>query len=572
MKNFIKQLNKSSLLWAILFVFLVSCGDSFLDETTYSFLTPDNAFSQPAYIEQGIVGLHEQARVGWWTPNNWGTTVMFTLGTDLSYNGEQPDNTSPMNYVTNYTPLAGSSNQWSRSYGLIQKANILIDAINISDDAIWTNAGEKEVLLGEAMFFRAFGYRILVTLFGDVPLVTEVINTPKLDFVRAPKADIYSLLESDLNYAANHLPVRGSEKAPGRITQGAAWHLLSEIYLAQSKFQDAVTAASHVIDDYDYALMTRRFGTKLGNDIFGSGDPYFDLFGYGNHNLSENTEAIWVIQIAPNVAGGSEYPGERMYGNAYHLMGNTPDGFRAFRGELVNGLYTGYSDTLGQSVAWNRPTSYVLYTIWGGGNWNVDQRNAEHNLKRNFYFDNPASAYHGQKIEWSLYAAAGVTRPNPRQDTLQYIFPFFMKVTAPCERFTNAPLSGGGVNHKCIYAMRLAETYLLRAEAYLGLGDLGKAADDINMVRNRAKALPVDPNDVTIDYILDERARELYAEEMRTITLWRLGKAVERIRKYNDNPVRPGLNIQDYHKLWPIPQTEIDRNTDAVLTQNLGYD
>ena len=568
--NFIKQINKSSLLWAILFAFLVSCSDSFLEEVPKSFLTPDNAFSQPAYIEQGVIGLHQQART-WWTNNNAGTTTRMTLGTDLAYHGEQPGSGTFMNYQSNMTPTAGTGNFWNSPYGLIQKANVVINAIEKSDDAIWINPGEKEALLGEAMFFRAFAYRILVVCFGDVPLVVEAIDYPKTDFVRAPKAEIYSLMESDLNYAVRYLPVRGSEKAPGRITQGAAWHLLTETYLIQSKYQDAVTAATHVIDDYGYALMTRRFGTKLGSDIFGSGDPYFDLFGYGNHNLSENTEGIWVIQVAPGVAGGGDYPGERMFGPAYYRVGNTPDGFPASRGEFVEGVYTSYSDTLGQPVAWNRPTNYVCYEIWGGGNWDVDQRNAEHNIKRSFYFDNPASAYHGQKIEWSLYAAAGVTRANPRQDTCEYIFPYFMKVCAPCERFTDAGRSGGGVNHKCLYAIRLAETYLLRAEAYLGLNQKDKAADDINEVRNRARAIPVTPGEVTIDYILDERARELYSEEFRMITLLRLGKLVERVRKYNDNPLRPGLGIQDYHNLFPIPQTEIDRNVNAVLTQNPGY-
>ena len=570
MKNIINQYNKIGLLWVVILIFSVSCGDGFLEEKPKSFLTPENAYSQPAYIEQGIVGLHQQARL-WWVDNTPVTTVMFALGTDLAYYGENPGGGTMMNYLTNLSPTSGSGTMWNGSYGLIQKANVLINSIHISDDAIWTTPGEKEVFLGEAMFFRALAYRNLVVLFGDVPLVNEVIDYPKTDFVRAPKADIYSLMEEDLKYAASHLPVRGSEKAPGRITQGAAWHLLCETYIIQSKYQDAVTAATHVINDYGYALMTHRFGTKLGKDVFGSGDPYFDLFGYGNQNLSENTEGIWVIQVEPNIIGGTENPGERMFGPAYYRLGNTPDGFLAFRGEFYNNAYIGYSDTLGRPVSWCRPTSYVLYDIWGNGNWDVDQRNAEHNIKRNFYFDQPASQYHGQKIEWSLYAEAGVTRSDPMMDTVQYLFPYFMKVAAPLEHFTDLARSGGGQTHKDLYAFRLAETYLLRAEAYLGLNQPDKAADDINMIRNRASAIPVTPGEVTIDYILDERVRELYTEEWRMITLVRLGKLVEYVRKYNDNPLRPGLGIQDYHNLWPIPQTERDRNVNANLTQNQGY-
>jgi hypothetical protein len=537
-----------------------------LNEVPKDFLTPGNAYTQPAYIEQGIAGLHQQVRL-WWITNDANTCKMFTLLTDVAYH--DPFGGSLLNYVADLSPTAGSGNFWNKFYSVVQKANVLIESINALDNSVWASQEEKNLFLSEAMFFRAFAYRNLVVLFGDVPLVTEVVDYAKTDFVRAPKADIHQLMEDDLKFAVQHLPARGAEKAPGRITQGAAWHLLSETYLIESKFQEAVDASSHVINNAGYALMTRRFGTKLGHDIFGTGDPYFDLFGYGNYNLSENTEAIWVIQVEPNAIGGELYPSERMYGPAYYRMGNTPDGFLAFRGEFVDGAYTGYSDTLGRPVSWNRPTNYVLYDIWGDGNWDKDMRNAEHNIKRHYYFDNPDSKYDGQLIDWSLYAPD--QRTNPMMDTIQYIYPYFMKVAAPLEHFNNESRSGGGETHKDIYAMRLAETYLIRAEAYLGLNKKAEAAADINEVRNRAKAIPVAPADVTIDYILDERARELYSEEWRTITLIRLGKLVERVRKYNNNPMSPGLNIQDYHNLWPIPQSEIDRNKDAVLTQNPGY-
>src|SRR3546814_6679994 len=85
-----------------------------------------------------------------------------------------------------------------------------------------------------------------------------------------------------------------------------------------------------------------------------------------------------------------------------------------------------------------------------------------------------------------------------------------------------------GALYRDRYMMRLAETYLLRAEAYLGKGDNQHAADDINEVRLRSNATPVAPGDVTLDYILDERARELVYEEHRRITLHRTGKLVER--------------------------------------------
>ncbi len=128
--------------------------------------------------------------------------------------------------------------------------------------------------------------------------------------------------------------------------------------------------------------------------------------------------------------------------------------------------------------------------------------------------------------------------------------------------------------------MRLAETYLLRAEAYWRKGDLGNAAADINVVRERANATPVMPNEVTLDYLLDERVRELYAEEWRLVTLMRLREVdgvnvlVDRTRRFYDNDQAVGgvgAGIQDHNRLYPIPQSEIDLNINGNLEQNPGY-
>jgi len=105
-------------------------------------------------------------------------------------------------------------------------------------------------------------------------------------------------MEDDLIFGTTNLPEPGKEEAPGRITQGAAWHMLSECYLNQGKFQLAADAATEVIEGYSYALMTTRFGDRQ-NVVFGQGDPYYDLFAFGNQTLGTNKEAIWVIQVEP---------------------------------------------------------------------------------------------------------------------------------------------------------------------------------------------------------------------------------------------------------------------------------
>ncbi len=576
MKEYIYRFSRRFLLYAgILLLFFPSCSEDVLEEKPLDFLAPENAYQTLPGIKQGITGLHFSVRQRWFygTDQDAGA-IMKGLGTDIAFHGEDPNSTRFLcNYVNYVTSSSGYlRNYWTWNYELIQRANVLIEGINNSDDAIWTNEAQKKAYLAEAMFFRAFAYRILVSTYGDVPLVTEVIKSVKTDFVRTPKAQVYKQMEDDLLYGTTNLPTPGSEEASGRITQGAAWHMLSECYLEQGKFQQAVDAATEVITGYNYALMTQRFGDRQ-NVVFGTGDVYYDLFAFGNQTLGNNTEAIWVIQIEPPpTTGGGSVEGNRTFGPAYFRLGNTPDGKPAFRGQLVAGKYTGYSDTLGRPVAWVHPTDYAAYTIWRS-DWNNDIRNAKHNIKRDFYYDNPASTYNGKrinlKVDYASNYAAG-TRDAMR-DSCQYIYPYWMKFADPCHYFTDPARSGGGNDHKDRYAIRLAETILLRAEAYVGLNKPDLAAADINLIRNRANATPVDAADVDLDYILDERARELYGEEWRHITLRRMGKLYDRVKLYNNNPKNPGLNIQPHHILWPIPQNQIDLNIDADFPQNPGY-
>lgn len=564
-KNSISYFGKRCMTATLLFLFIFSaCNDEeILEEVPLDFLTPVNAYTSPRGIEQGLFGLYSDIREKWYANSGDQSYGLFGMGTDIGYDGETPGGQRFMtNYQTSLTPqYSVIESWWLYLYHEIQMANILIRDIEKVDPALWTDDAQKLSYSAEARFLRAWCHRIAVTLWGDIPLMTEVVEGVKVDFGRIPKAEVYAQIEEDLIFASENLPVPGSEPAPGRLTQGAALHLLTEVYLAQSKFQDAVDAATSVINDYGYALMTNRFGEQI--DVFGSGDVYYDLFRYGNQNPPTNTETIWAIQFEPNLelGGGSNY-WSGIFGPRIFSFGSAPDGSRAF--------LTTYSDTTGRPVARSRGTDLVFYDVWAS-DWNNDIRNAEHNIKRSFYYENPTSPYHGKKIDLSEFTPG---KRNSLKDTTNYIFPFFMKTWEPVVQATiiNPAQGGGGAVSTDFYAMRLAETYLLRAEAYLGLSNPDLAAADINVVRNRAQAMPVLAADVDLDYILDERIRELYGEEMRMITLLRTNKLVERTRKYNDNPLLPGANIQDYNNLWPIPQSQIDLNLEAAFQQNPGYE
>jgi hypothetical protein len=122
---------------------------------------------------------------------------------------------------------------------------------------------------------------------------------------------------------------------------------------------------------------------------------------------------------------------------------------------------------------------------------------------------------------------------------------------------------------------RLAETYLILAEASLKLGDLTEAVSAINVVRRRAAfpgkeaAMEITADQLNMDFILDERARELLGEKHRWFDLKRTGTLIERVKKHNPDAAP---NIQPFHVLRPIPADQLDRVTNKdEFKQNDGY-
>ena len=273
---------------------------------------------------------------------------------------------------------------------------------------------------------------------------------------------------------------------------------------------------------------------------------------------SGNTEAIYVSQYEYLVAGGEiEDNLPRFLVPLYWQLKGNSDGINLFVGPTKK-----YG---GRGIGWWAASDYMLNQVWqDSGN---DMRNSEYNIIRDIVADNPESAYYGQKI----IESGSITEFS---DPLKRWWSAIFAKSTPINNFP-AEVTDNQANssYRDRYVMRLAETYLLRAEAYYLDGNLDAAADDINEVRERSMATPISSSDVNMEFILDERARELFVEENRLMTLMRTGTLVERVRSYN--PMHNGTlganQIFDYQNLWPIPNSEIERNTEAKLDQNPGY-
>ena len=522
---------------------VLSCSDNYLKEDPLSNLSADKVLTTLNGFEMYMTGLYDAAREE--LPMNGNTYFALNLAaTDVGADAGV-EYIGLRNYETNITPTNSNLRavwEWAYTSMILRANTIIVYAQGPRQQEIWNSEEEKNQVIAEAKFFRAYTYNLLVNSFGDVPLVDTIYTTPRNDYEKSSKEEILKFAKSDLQFAAKWLPSAG-KITDGRIAKGAAQHLLTEVNLSLGDNQEAIDVASELISSGDYHIMTERFGAKANQP----GDVFSDLFLDGNHNRSSgNMESIYVWQYENYTqGGGSSQGGNVQIRNLAPFLSKITD---------PDGVPMLVVDSLGRGVGRVRGTNYSLYDIWK--EHPEDMRNSIYNMRRDFYYNNPASKYFGKLVEpKTVY-----------DDTMRNIYPYARKIEG--EPWEGNPASGRTAKDIIVY--RLAETYLLRAEAYLKVDKLNLAADDINILRNRANIPSIAPSDVSIDFILDERARELMSEEPRRRTLVRLGKFVERVKKYNilEETVN---SIQDYHEYFPIPQSVIDANYGKEISQNNGY-
>lgn len=551
--------NSWFVLWLLVASFTgISCNPDLLNEKPKDFFSTENAFSDPKTIQLAVNTLYADARAFIYNDNgsdNGGYPYReyLRMGTDVATVGQKHRPYLMVDFRLFNPTHEAARYFWDKSYQtLIPRANTIITH-SLLPDVPWASEEERNGVLAQARFFRAYAYYTLANLYGDVPLITDEILTPQFDFTRDPKADVLNLVREDLEFASQHLPSNPNQVEEGQLASTVADMLLSTLYLQLELPDLAIETASRIIDSGHYRLITERFGddpTHDGHYPEGGGDAFSDIFWENNANRSGgNMETIWVLQTANRVPGGGAGASiSRTWGPYY---GNliAPNG----------GQGMVLADSLGgRPVGYIRTSNYFNYDIWAGDNWD-DMRNSQWNIKRDWYYNNPANPLFGQKID---------TKDPDLIDTIQFIYPMVRKGEGVIESINSSTTP----DYKFI-VYRLAETYLIRAEAYLMKGELGLAAGDINQLRARAKAKPITPAEVTLKYILDERARELIIEEPRRITLNRLGIWYERTKQNSMN--EPAFyylideTIQPYHALFPVPQTALDAT--PGLVQNPGY-
>lgn len=571
-----------------------SCNKNFLDETPQSVLTP--AFLQtPQGVEAGVTGVYSGLRQIYGNDSGSFTTEagtdLWTTGISASSGLSDYDNTA-------LTPLNDGSHSfiWSVSYQQINNAN---GVLKYAPAATGIAAARVAQLMAETKLLRANYYFILVQDFGDVPLMLDFVDSPTKDIVRAPMASVYTQIIKDLTEALAVIADKPAQ--PGRVTRATALHLLSKVYLTRATAIPAGAAA-------DYALAAQYAKELIDNQgRYGLGleaDPA-TVFAEGNEN---GKEVIFNAQFSGdatfNRIDGFTFGGENVMGFNFRSrydklpnMARDVNNGRPFARHvptyfLENSyILTDANGNALESGAALRTTD-TRYNKWFTTVYRVNSPGANAGSSRAVVGDT-AVWYPGRQLSAARLAQIAARTPapfvviQPSQYTTEY-FPTLNKYDSRSRTSVN------GFSTRPIIVSRLAETYLIAAEAYFYLNDKDKARDYINVVRRRAAAtgktaqMEITSAQVTLNFILDERARELCGELTRWYDLKRTGQLLTRVRNTAYSPAfvtrAPGsgitaggnygsnaaINIRDFHVLRPIPQTEIDR-TSGKITQNTGY-
>lgn len=553
-----KILNHTIAIIAAIILF-AGCSEDFLKEEPPHIITTVTLYTSYNGFQSGLNGLYSLVRqdLEGRDGSNYLRKEMWMNGNDnMTSNHRDGFARVAESWPNNNSTYTEITNNFYWLYQIINSANTII--IHSEDENVdWTGGNgspeeNKNSVQAHAKAIRAWAYRYLTYGWGDVPLnLNEALGSEvKTDWERTPVAEVRAQIIEDFLFAEQHIGIEPEYQ--GRITKGAIQHYLSEMYLVEKDPTKALEYANKVINTSAYKLITQRYGVNSAKP----GVAFMDMFYHGNSNRSEgNTEALWVFPYEFEVIGGSGAIMRRWHMSRYE-----------------SATFAKKSNVLKKTVErGGRGLGRMSLTKWAIDNYEVkDDRASNYAIRKYFILQTaaqnggiagadvlPTGYNYGDtvRMDWSKdITPSTINRTN---------WPYSRKWDSAYESYVD-----DGLQYNDLIYLRLAETYLLKAEAQLALSDKDGAAATLNTIRVRSNASPISAAQVNIDFILDERSRELLTEEQRRITLLRTGKWLERVRKYNLNG---GQTARDIDVLFAIPQDVIDANLTLPMENNPGH-
>ncbi|WP_114777423.1 RagB/SusD family nutrient uptake outer membrane protein [Botryobacter ruber] len=541
-----------------------SCND-YLEEVNKSGLTQGPFYDTELGITSAVNACYSGTRLWYGKEAPFGMTE---TGTDLFLRGG--DNKA--NQLADYTvDLNGAQTNLKDYWAHLYKSlNVCNTAISLLPSPLLTPALNKQYE-GEVKFLRALYLSLIVETWGDVVLNTTptvgVVTTAK----RSSVADFYNVIFSDLDIAiANLAPKKSTD---GRITQDAAKALKARLCLTRASqtndaalYAEAATLAKDIINSGRYALFS----------------DYAALWDMKNSEGGSNSEAVYYINYTNDETLNGDFTVGTNKGNNGHLyyimVYDKQPGMT--RSVAYGRPYQRYMPSVRLLDLYNEANDQRYHgsfqTVWYANTPNLKDGDVNGYPQMSagdtsmLFLKTPATekqksvAAGKYKIfdRTTMYKADG--SPLLRSQFIQ-----LKKFMDPTRLTANQEWSA-----RDAFVIRLAELYLIAAEALMQSNPT-EALGYINTLRTK-RAIPgkeaemqIEASQLNLDFIMEERARELAGEQIRWFDLKRTGKLVDYVQKYNPDAKE---NIKAHHNIRPIPQVQLDAVTNkAEFKQNPNY-
>ncbi len=493
------------LLLATVLATVVSCSKSFVEIDPKGQFLSQNYYADESQAYAALVGVYDAMR-----KNSGGFENMLALmnsGSDDHYaGGGGATDGMQLQAFSNYTMTADlmAESYWDDPYQGIFKANVLLSKI----PNIQMPEASKTRFAAEAKTLRALYYFNLVRLFKNIPLILEPLTaTTMYDVTQAKPEAVYAQIEKDLTDAIPGLPITLTSSELGRMTKGGAKALLGKVYLYENKNQLAAAQLAEVN------------GTPGGTSTFG-------------YKLLPNFSSLWVV--------ANKFNSESIIEETHSAKSNADWGFWGSGADEGNS----YNVMIGPR-SYSRPSGSTAPDLPSGWSFNVFTQNFYDAIKNDPRF---GSTVFDLK---ALKAANEADYIEGYMNTGYFINKFLPR--------TSDVTTGGGAKElnyrQNTYVIRLADTYLMEAEALGATGARAQALLDAVRARVGLPSVPVNLNAIKL-----ERRLELAAEGHRWFDLVRWGDAETKLASRGF--------VKGKSEIFPIPSREL-RGT--KLVQNPGY-
>ncbi|MCD8166926.1 MAG: RagB/SusD family nutrient uptake outer membrane protein [Bacteroides sp.] len=475
-------MNKHILLLVIGIMMIHTSCDSWLVEKQFDKINSSTLYESEQGLEIGLSGLYGLTRRFFrFNDSDARGAYWYYCATDLAL--VRTWNEAEM-YRSNMRANAMPNEMWNRPYQMIDRASGIIE--NAPD--IEMQEETRERIVSEARVIRAWAYLRLLMTYDNI-LLDSIPTTPQnafdpVDYKPADPKDVYGFIDRDLDYAIKHLEYKVD---PGIIGQGLARQLRAESAMWQGDYETAARHTDEIIGSGQYKLMD--ISEVFGNDI----------------NHSESLMAWQFDELtggSATLAGGDGHVLGACFQARFYEISIAGDPVAPILEEASYG---------GNCYGWTYPNDYLrsLYDE------EKDKRFQFFFYPDTLYGNNPASQYYEKKLPGD---------PPYSTQLREYTWSLmkYRDMDKPAKR---------ALSYKPFMAYRLAEAYILGAEAHWRNGNTPKALEYLNAIRERAGLEEL--TSIDLETIMDEHARELCFEGKRWFFLKRIGKLVEQVNKYH---------------------------------------